>query len=185
MTSLVKILKNYLRYLRGLNKIIIWKVKYRGILNISFKQNLRKKVNLKVSGNSLVYIGEELSNRDNLNIVVQNGKLKIGKECFFNINCSITCLDEITIGDRCLFANNVVIVDHDHDFRQGIEKNNFKSSKVVIGKNVWIGANSVILRGTNIGDNCIIGAGSVIKGEYKKNTVIVQERESKCLKFIK
>lgn len=36
----------------------------------------------------------------------------------------------------------------------------------------------VILRGTKIGDNCVVGAGSVIKGEYEDNTIIVQKRET-------
>ena len=52
----------------------------------------------------------------------------------------------------------------------------FKTSPVIIGNNVWIGANTVILRGTEIGDNCVIGAGCVIKGKYGANSVIVQKR---------
>ena len=37
----------------------------------------------------------------------------------FNTNCSLTAMEDITIGDRCQFANNLVIVDHDHDYRAG------------------------------------------------------------------
>ena len=41
-----------------------------------------------------------------------------------------------------------------------------------IGKNVWIGANVTILKDSVIGDNCVVGAGSVVKGKYRENTVI-------------
>ena len=48
-----------------------------------------------------------------------------------------------------------------------------------IGKNVWIGANAVILRGSNIGDGAVIGAGSIIKGEVPPHTVVYQRRDMK------
>lgn len=48
---------------------------------------------------------------------------------------------------------------------------------VKIGNNVWIGANTIILRGTEIGDNYVIGAGCVVKGKYNKGSVIIQKRK--------
>ena len=47
------------------------------------------------------------------------------------------------------------------------------STSTKIGNNVWIGENVVILAGTLIGDGCIIGANSVLKGKYGKNEIIV------------
>ena len=52
----------------------------------------------------------------------------------------------------------------------------YKTSPVVIGDDVWIGANTVILRGTVIGRDCVVGAGSVLKGVYPAGSVIVQKR---------
>ena len=49
---------------------------------------------------------------------------------------------------------------------------------MTIGDNSWIGCNVVILRGTSIGKNCIVGAGSVLKGTYPDNSVIVQKRQT-------
>lgn len=43
---------------------------------------------------------------------------------------------------------------------------------IVIGNNVWIGLNAIILKGTIIGDNCVIGANTVVKGEFPANTII-------------
>ena len=52
----------------------------------------------------------------------------------------------------------------------------FVASQIEIGENVWVGANTVILRGTKIGNNCVIGAGSVIKGIIPANSIIIQKR---------
>lgn len=59
----------------------------------------------------------------------------------------------------------------------------YKTGSVEIGNNVWIGANTVILRETKIGDNCVVGAGCVLKGDYPAGTVIVQKRETTVTKY--
>ena len=92
----------------------------------------------------------------------EKAQCKIGEKVFINHNCSITCAKEITIGDFCNIANNVVIVDHDHRLgKYGVE-NGLESTPVHIGRNVWIGANTVILRGVSIGDGAVIAAGAVV-----------------------
>ena len=53
---------------------------------------------------------------------------------------------------------------------------------MIIGDNVWIGANTVILRGSIIDNGCVIGAGSVIKGEYPPDSVVIQKREDTVIK---
>ena len=54
----------------------------------------------------------------------------------------------------------------------------YKTGSIEIGNNVWIGANTIILRGTKIGDNAVIAAGSIVKGEVPTGAVIVQKRVS-------
>ena len=110
--------------------------------------------------------------------VLNNAHLKIGDNVQINYRCIFMCMDSISIGDNSFIAPSVLIYDHDHDFRAGIVKDEYKTEPVVIGKNCWIGANTVILRGTKLGDNCVVGAGCVIRGEYPDNTVIVQKRET-------
>ncbi|UHA57884.1 hypothetical protein KDJ21_013390 [Metabacillus litoralis] len=48
---------------------------------------------------------------------------------------------------------------------------------MTIGENVWIGSNVVILRDTHIGDNVVIAAGSVVKGNVPSNTIYLNKRE--------
>ena len=156
--------------------VLFIKAKYRNRVKMSFNQRMNLKVSLQVLGCGTLCMGKLLSNRGYLQILVSDGILVIGRGCFFNSNCCVTCLGRMVIGDRCSFGNNVVVVDHDHDFRS--EAGGFIASEVIIGDNVWVGANSVILRGSRIGDNCVIAAGSIVRGEVKSNTLFYQRRES-------
>ena len=52
------------------------------------------------------------------------------------------------------------------------------NASLSIGDNTWIGAGTIILKGTSIGSNCVIGAGSVIKGDVKSNSIVIQKRNS-------
>lgn len=165
-----------------LPKIIIWKIKYNSRLSIPLVQSLDKNFTLRIAPKGKVSIGKELVCRNNTTLRVEDGELSIGDKCFFNSNVSITCMEEITIGNGCQIANNVVIVDHDHDYRSSLS--NFTKEKVTIGNHVWIGANCVILKGATIGDNCVIAAGSIVKGSVEANTLYYQKREAICKKII-
>lgn len=132
---------------------------------------------LHIYDSGIMEIAEHSVSKGNLTLTTY-GKLKIGKNCFFNNNCAITCLDKIQIGDNCIFGNNIVIVDHDHDFKSNDFRNKFVTSPVSIGNNVWIGANSIVLRGTVIGNNAVIAAGSVVRGIVESNTVYYQHRQT-------
>ncbi|MCR5503565.1 MAG: acyltransferase [Lachnospiraceae bacterium] len=116
-------------------------------------------------------------NRGHLYLIADGGRLTIGSHCFFNTGCCVTCMEKITIGDHCKFGNNLVIVDHDHNFRE-IDPE-FVSAPVSVGDHTWVGANVTILRGTSIGKNCVIGAGSVVKGKIPDGTVLIQKRENR------
>lgn len=123
--------------------------------------------------------GRKFRMRGGSRIRVRKGaSLSIGNDISVNHGCMIVCRDNIEIGDYVQFGPNVLIYDHDHDYRAegGVKAGKFVTSPVKIGNNVWIGANSVILRGTEIGDNCVFGAGSIIKGKYDSDSVIVQKR---------
>ena len=103
--------------------------------------------------------------------------MSIGKGCFFNQNVMIVSKDEIEIGNNVIIGPNVVIVDHDHNYKVSDRKNTFTAAPVHIGDNVWIGANVIIMKGTSIGEGTVIGAGMVLKGEYPSNTVIYEKAD--------
>ena len=81
----------------------------------------------------------------------------------------------VLIGEGSVCSQNCFISGQSHHYqdvsknflRQGVE-----TGQVVVGKNVWIGANSVILPGVTIGDNSVIGAGSTIIGDVPSYSVV-------------
>ena len=124
-------------------------------------------------------IGNYFKMRDGAKIRVRKGaKCIIGENVSVSSNDIITCHERIVIGDNVQLSPNVQIYDHDHDFRDanGIQAGKYRNSPISIGSNVWIGANSVILRGTKIEDNCVVGAGCIVKGKYGAKSVIIQRQ---------
>jgi acetyltransferase-like isoleucine patch superfamily enzyme len=100
--------------------------------------------------------------------------LKVGNNCrFFSMNFD-TEPYLISIGDHVTLTDNVHFVTHDgavwvfRDKEPAIEL----FGKITVGNNVFIGINSIVLPNTTIGDNSIVAAGSVVKGNFENNSVI-------------
>lgn len=109
---------------------------------------------------------------------VNGGKISIGRRTSFNVGCIVVSRSSIRIGQQVSFGPNVMIYDHDHimDVEHGTVGTGFRLGEIVIGDNCWIGAGSIILQDTHIGKNCVIAAGSVVKGDIPDNTVFIQKR---------
>ena len=93
------------------------------------------------------------------------GGIKIGYNNFFNSNIKVISKNRITIGDNNLFGPNVVIVDHDHKFDNPNElicKQGFTSSPIIIGSDIWLGANVVVCQGVKICDHVVVAANAVV-----------------------
>lgn len=133
-----------------------------------------------VGRNSKMRLGKKIHTMGSVLMeTMDGGKLEIGEGCIFNRGVMIVSGGKITIGEKTGLAPNVMVYDHDHNTDRTEEnESSYKFAPVTIGSRVWVGANSVILRGTVIGDGCVIGAGSVIKGTYPPNTVVVQKRST-------
>jgi acetyltransferase-like isoleucine patch superfamily enzyme len=92
------------------------------------------------------------------------GLISIGEGTYINRNSMIDASLSVLIGEHCGIGPNCYITDHDHrfDFKTPPLALPLKSEITSIGNYVWIGANSVILKGVTIGDYSVIGAGSVV-----------------------
>lgn len=132
-----------------------------------------KKIFIKIMFGKKILYGKNLHFRRMFLVYIEDkGKLTIGKNVFFNNFCSISCMNSICIGDDCLFGEGVKIYDHDHIFGEKVLKNKFKKGEVKIGNGCWICSNVIILRDSYIGNNCVIGAGVVIKGVIPDNSIV-------------
>lgn len=103
--------------------------------------------------------------------------LIIGDMVCINRNVHIGCINRITIGQGTLIGSNVLITDHSHgDKEYDLSPSSrplYSKGPIVIGENVWIGENVCILPDVTIGDNCIIGAGSIVTKSIPCNSIVV------------
>lgn len=102
------------------------------------------------------------------------GKIKIGENVKTSFAVSSCCyiqgINGIEIGDNTIFASGVKLISANHDFNKRAEA--LKARPIIIGKNVWLGANVVILPGVMIGDNSIVAAGAVVTKNVESNCMV-------------
>ena len=97
---------------------------------------------------------------------------KIGKNVFINSCCRFQDNGGIEIGEKTMIWPNVTIVTLNHAINPETRVN-ATPKPVKIGKNVWVGADCTILPGVTIGDNSVIGAGSVVTKNIPENAIAV------------
>lgn len=102
----------------------------------------------------------------------KNATLSIGDNCGFS-GVSIGCREYIKIGSNVLVGANVIITDTDWHSLKIKERRSGepKTAHTIIENNVFIGVNSIILKGSHIGENSVIGAGSIVSGTIPANVV--------------
>ncbi len=89
--------------------------------------------------------------------------IALGTGVFLNFNCVVLDVARVTIGDGTQIGPNVQILTADHPREAEARRAGLECGKTVsIGRNVWIGGGAIILPGVTIGDDAIIGAGSVV-----------------------
>ena len=172
-----RLVNNVISCLHSLVRFILLKVFHFGGLKFNIIERFSPNVVVEMGKNSSLVLGKMVRVHSGSKIKVRkNARLVLEPGVKMNYNCIIACHKEIKVGAGTQFGPSVYLYDHDHDYRVGLNENKFLDTPIEIGKNCWIGANTVILRGTKIGDNCVVGAGCVLKGEFPANSVIVQKR---------
>lgn len=132
-------------------------------------------------GNDVVCVSSFLSNLVGLyqrSIILARAGAKVILEDDVRMSgATIYSRESIRIGKHTSIGGNVKIFDHDFhpiDSQERLDHPNsgMKTKPVDIGENVFIGVNAIILKGSKIGNNCVIGAGAVVSGTFEDNTVI-------------
>lgn len=114
-----------------------------------------------VNGNFQIYEGAKI-------FVGDSASLDLGRG-YINNNAGLICFENIQIGNDVVISGNVIIIDTDGHV---IKEHGFTKTKPIkIGNHVWIGLNSIILKGVKIGDGAIIAAGSVVNRDIPENTL--------------
>ncbi|HHC7309254.1 TPA: sugar O-acetyltransferase [Vibrio campbellii] len=99
--------------------------------------------------------------------------IKVGKNFYANFNCVVLDVAEVHIGDNVLFAPNVQIYTAGHplDVKGRVEEGVEFGTPITIGDNVWLGGCVIVCPGVTIGENSVIGAGSVVTKDIPPNVV--------------
>ena len=161
------------------------------VLNILFR--------LKILGK--VYLGLKIINFIFQRVFMINAKFKIPVHFTTKINvakkisfhsdentltsfavsgcCYIQAFNGIELGQNILFSKGLNLISANHN------KSNFGTwdqvDPIIIGHNVWIGVNVTILPGVTIGDNCTIGAGSIVTKSFKENDLVIAGNPAKVI----
>lgn len=97
-----------------------------------------------------------------------------GDNVYANFNLTLVDDTDIYVGDKVMFGPNVTVATAGHPIDPELRYQAMQYNiPVHIGNNVWIGANAVVLPGITIGDNSVIGAGSVVTKDIPPNVIAV------------
>ena len=121
-------------------------------------------------------VGSNVICRNFENFHVSSGKLILHDGVFINNSCSFNCMERIEIGSGTMMGEGVRFYDHDHIYTaEKIEKWQWTTAPVRVGRDCWIGSNVTILKGVTIGDNTIIGAGCLVRKDIPANSVVYND----------
>lgn len=124
-------------------------------------------------------INEPLYKRCSYKLLKQAGIQFTGIPNFISNDVYLDAFDKISIGADCVISKHVTFLTHDYSFTTGLRSIGKSSDSdlqiqdsIKLGNNVFVGLGTILLPGTSIGDNCIIGAGSVVKGAIPSGSVV-------------
>lgn len=112
------------------------------------------------------------------------GDVTIGDYTRIGIHCTV--IGPVCIGDHVNLAQGITVTALNHNFEDSskrIDEQGVATKPVVIGDDVWIGANAVILPGVTIGKHCVVAAGAVVTKDVPDNT-LVGGVPAKVIKFL-
>lgn len=144
-----------------------------------------KLIKLQFFLNKLVWIfNHRLYMKNNNKLMKQLGMKIIGEPIYISATVSFDGTDYslIEIGDKTVISSGVRVLTHDYSVSRMLyavgrlkaeEREVSISSPVKIGNNVFVGARSIIMPGTVIEDNVVVGAGSVVRGKLDKNCIYI------------
>ena len=101
-------------------------------------------------------------------VAYSGGRLEIGSGVFINYGASLSAHQLVSIGDGCQLGSYACLMDNDYHRVEDRTKPG-ESKPIILGRNVWLGVRVIVLKGATIGENTVIGAGSVVTRDIPAN----------------
>ncbi|MDD5363154.1 MAG: acyltransferase [Ignavibacteria bacterium] len=138
-----------------------------------------------VSG-SIVFKGSAKIGYGSKISVGEKGKLILGNNFTITAASSLVCFNYIEIGCDCLLSWDILIIDT--DFHNIVYSNGHsvdESKRIILGNKIWIGCRCTLLKGTDIKENCVVGANSLLNKNYDSPNILIAGNPAKKIRDIK
>jgi acetyltransferase-like isoleucine patch superfamily enzyme len=135
-------------------------------------KHLRIDGKLRVTNEGCITIGDRFRTRGKVSLnCEQGGTLTIGNNVFINEGSEIATTHCVSIGDNALIGPEVRFMDSDyHDVYDHTKPG--KKAPIIVGKNVWIAARAMILKGVTIGDGAVVAAGAIVSKNVPPRAIV-------------
>jgi len=126
-------------------------------------------------GYGRIVLGRWVHLGDDTRLRAHEGTLRVGDKCVFGRDTTVNCYLDIEFGARALVADSVYVGDFDHRFEDltvPIKDQGIVKTPVRIGPDVWVGTKASVLRGSMVGEGCVLAAHTVVRGPVPAWSVV-------------
>ncbi len=142
--------------------------------NLTLAKGVKLKGTLKINGSVKVKIDSDTRIRKRLKIF-GSGEITVGKNVSLN-GCVIGCQRAVSIGDDCLISDCYLLDTDYHNLEPELRHappGPKVTAPIVIERNAWVGAKATVMKGVRVGENSVIGLGSVVGKSVPPNVVVI------------
>ena len=147
--------------------------------NVSIREEAYMHCYQDLSGN-YKFIEEQYKKDFNIEDYYYDSELTIDREVNIGRNLFISCTKQVIIENNVTISERIFIGDNNHTFNHKhvpiMQQPNKKGTPIRIGQGSWIAAGAVILHGTKLGRNTVVGANAVVQGEFPDYAVVGNEK---------
>jgi acetyltransferase-like isoleucine patch superfamily enzyme len=162
------------RYARLIARWLWLKLRWRGRLQTDGLCFVCPHVKIEIGKRATLRLGRWSWIGHGCKIRVHEGEVRVGAKTVLGQECTISAFQHVSIGRECIVADRVMLIDFDHgvvEHERPVREQGIYKRDVRVGHNVWVGYGVAILRGTTVGDNCVLGTSTIVTKDVPDNAV--------------